>query len=296
MALFNNAVDRCTAELRKLRDARERLGSGLIDDQARLQQLRGQLADAELASVMDEESNGPPREEIAALEVRIAGRRAAQPKLLERIREAMKALAHARANVLRQQVTKKEEMLADYRRERAKRLEALQEFTGARWIVDESADEVLLSRGGLEIHMGPRRPLDRGVLMAHEIAELKNRADTMEAQAAARTKGEAVAATTLEELLTAAAENPLAPSRGAIEAWYAEANRLATDEWRQMYPDGLFRADFVRGGRLDRPGLAIGTATPADRITNYTLAWDEDGEIDRSRSGFTNRLAPLPAA
>jgi hypothetical protein len=287
MAIFGNTVDRCAADLRKLRDARERLESGLIDEQGRVQQLRGQLGDAELDALLEGEQPAQLREDIATLEASVSGRLAARPRLLERLREAVRALAHARAEVLRQQAAKKEKVLSDYARERTKRLEALQEFTGALWIVDEGSEgAVLHGPGGLQIHTGQRRPFDRGVRMSHEIAELKGQADALEAQATAQTKGGMIVAGTIEELLAMTAENPLAPTRAAVEAWYAETDRRAAGEWQDMYPDGMFRASA---------GRAVGRETPADRLTSYTLAWNADGGIDCRGSGSVNRLAPLSA-
>ena len=292
MKILQNAVEKAAAELAKLQKARVELERGLIADEARLVEQRAQAADVELAALLDEvpaQESGSlpvpkiPRPNVAALEAIIEARRRARPKLLERLRTSIKALAHERAEVLRKQAAKKRLDLDEYAAERARRLKALEEFTGARWLVDVSFSGATLL-GAVSIRTGAPAPADKGVLLSAEIDDLKRQAADIEAAAAGACEGGALAGDSLEALLSDAEKRPLGPLPSAIQRWFEETEARETTAWEQQYPEGLFRAPT---------GSGEWAATPATRQTAYTLVWDRDGAIDRKRSGAVSSLGPL---
>jgi hypothetical protein len=115
-------------------------------------------------------------------------------------------------------------------------------------------------------------PMPRALAMETEIKQRLAEAQRIEDQAADASKGGRISGGNLAELL-AVCDNVelLAPTRAAIEAWYAETTRRADVSWRATL--------------LDYPGSS---AKPG-RDTLYNLAWDADGRIDPKASGFTNR-------
>jgi hypothetical protein len=285
MALIPNAIDRAARELEKLQAARVKLEEELVTDEARSRQFREQFAELELAALLGE-GPAPVRTDIVELELQVAGKKKAFPLLMLRMRGAVKALASARAESLRQKAGKRQTELSKYAAERQRLLDALESWTACRWLVDTRPEgEVLIGAAGQEIAPGKAAPLDKGVLAAREIDDLKRQADAIEAAALEEIRGGIVAGSTLEELLQQTAEHPLAPSAKAIEAWHTENDWRAAGEWAREYPEGRFMAST---------GPGAGTLTPATRLTTYALAWTSDATIDPARSGATSRLAPLP--
>jgi len=223
--ILQSAVDKVAGELTKLQKARVELEQGLIADEARLVEQRAQAADVELAALLDEvpaQESGSlpvpkiPPPNVAALEAILEARRRALPKLLERLRTSIKTLAHERAAVLQKQVTKKQKELSDYAEERSRRLKALEEFTGARFLVDLSYSGPTLLSGHAQMRTGAPSPADRGVLLSGEIDDLRRQASNIEAEAVAACEGGAVSGGTLEELLAAIERHPLAPLPSAV--------------------------------------------------------------------------------
>jgi len=227
---------------------------------------------------------------VGALEATIAAKKAARPKLLSKLRAAIRALAHERAEVLRKQVTKKQKELSDYAEERAKLLNALEQLTGACWLVDLSYSGPTLLSGHAQMRTGAPSPADRGVLLSGEIDDLRRQASNIEAEAVAACEGGAVSGGTLEELLAAIERHPLAPLPSAVRAWFQQTEAREAARWGEQFPDGMFRAP---GGALAGLGAGHTVATPAPRETAYTMVWGPDAVIDRSKSAAVSSLGPL---
>jgi hypothetical protein len=283
MSILPNASDKAAAELTKLQAARILLEEQLASDEARLQEWRAQAAELELAALLDE-GEAPARPDVGALEATIAAKKAARPKLLSKLREAIRGVAHVKAEALRRETARKQKTLDVYAAERQKLLAALEAFTGARWLVDQSREGPTLLGGAVSIRTGEPAPVDKGVLLSAEVADLMQRAADIESEAARACEGGAVSGSTLEELLTAVSVHPLGPLPSAVRAWFSETEGREAAQWQNQFPDGIFRA----GG-----GGAHTVATPATRQTAFTLTWNRDGVIDRSRSGGVSSLAPL---
>jgi hypothetical protein len=271
MSLILTEENKCLATLRKLQVARHTLETEAITEEGRLQELHGQLGDAEADALLGGGDAGEIRREIAALEAKAAGRDAARPRLLLRIREALKDLARAKAAPLREKARKLQAKLDAHLAERAKLLAALRDFSGCDWHI---AAMPILAPGQVYAPGDPLKypPAPHSARMEGEIKTLLAQAGRLEDQAADASKGGRISGGNLAELL-AVCDNVelLAPTRSSIEAWYAETTRRADVSWRATL--------------LDYPGSQ---AKPG-RETLYNLAWDADGRIDPKASGFTNR-------
>src|SRR5208283_2620044 len=141
----------------------------------------------------------------------------------------------------------------------------LEAFTGARWLVDQSREGPTLLGGAVSIRTGEPAPVDKGVLLSAEVADLMQRAADIESEAARACEGGAVSGSTLEELLTAVSVHPLGPLPSAVRAWFSETEGREAAQWQNQFPDGIFRPSAGSGIRLE---------TTATRMTVYTLVFD----------------------
>ncbi len=265
-----NPIDRSVSELRKLQAARNTLETEAAEDQARLAELRSKLGDVELAALLDGDDSGPIRREIINLETKLAGRAAARPKLLQKIREALRALGHERAAVKRKEAEKLRGKLAEHQAETARLKKALEDQEGIRY--DMATWPIIPP--GLVFAQGeiPPLPPSIGMRMEAQISELLAEAARIEAAAEQATQGGRISGSTLADLL-AVCDNVemIPPTRASIEGWYHE---------------GSARADIAWATTLeDFPG---GQVKPVRELF-CVLVWDSSGLIDRAQSQAVNR-------
>jgi hypothetical protein len=270
MPLIPSEESKCATALAKLQAARAKLEAEAITDQGRLEGLRAQQGDAELSALLEGADVTPIRREISDMQIKTAGRAAALPVLLEKIRSAMKDLARAKAAAIRAKAAKLQAKLDAHLAERGKLLEALQEFSGCRWHIDMRP---IMAPGTAFAPGDPLKypPMPRALAMETEIKQRLAEAQRIEDQAADASKGGRISGANLAELL-AVCDNVelLAPTRASIEAWYTEATRRADVSWRATL--------------LDYPGQV-----KPGREVLYNLAWDADGNIDPRESRAVNR-------
>jgi hypothetical protein len=250
---FNHGIFNSAPDLRRFQEVRDRLEAALLDDQAKLAELRGGIADSELSALVDGSDPAPLRQDIAALEQGLTAKRAALPKLQEKIREGIRAQAHAAAEVIRKEASKKERELETYAKERGQLIEALQSFTGCRWQVEAWDSRMpFLTAGAVPTFPG----VDRGVALSAEIRAMRSRADSIEEQAGRDMEGGQCAGRSLEELLSKTAPFPLAPARARIEFWFLAEEVRAIEQHQREYPDGMFYARDQMGhprvGHIER--------------------------------------------
>jgi hypothetical protein len=275
MSLLADPIERSVSALRKLQQARNTLEAEVLADQAKLAELRENLGQTELNALLDNADPEPARRAIAEIEIKIAGRQAARPKLLEKIRAAIKAVGRERAVPLRKKAAELQKKLDAHLAERARLLAELEKFAGIRFVMEFHpiippgvayfSDEI------------PNLPPPIADRMAGEIRELLATADRAEAQGEQSSQGGVITGGTLAELL-AVSEDPetIAPTQAAITAWHAAATARADAEWARAVL-----------------GYAGGPAP--GREVFYTLVYS-DGEIDQAASRAENRelRAPVP--
>jgi hypothetical protein len=271
MPLIANEESKCAAALEKLQAARAKLEAEAITDQGRLEELHAKQGDAELSALLEGADVTPIRREIADLEAKAAGRDAARPRLLLRIRDTMKLLAHLRAEAIREKARKLQVKLDAHLAERGKLLTALQEFSGATW---EIRVQPILAPGQAFAPGDPLKypPAPHSVRMEADIRQKLAEAQRIEDQAADASKGGHISGANLEELLAGCNDaERLSPTKAAIEAWFQAATRLAEAAWSDVL--------------LDYPGSQ---AKPGREVL-YNLAWDSNGNIDARESRAVNR-------
>jgi hypothetical protein len=281
--LPTSPIDTAVNEIKKLQSARARLEYDLITDQAALEKLRSGLAEAEVSALLDGGDTSEMRSQTAALETRIAGRQAARAPLLARIREAIKAVAHVRAEALRKEAAPLQSDLEKHLARTAELLKALEQHAGQRY-----------SPGMVIPMLAPRTYMDpvpvevpKSRLMEAKINELLAAADRIESAAADTGRGGHVEATDLDGLL-AVCDNieAIAPTRQATKAWFREVQARADREWQRTLDNALLA-----------PSLSVGHLTvvpPARSDVWYELHWDSAGNIDLAASNATNRRNPPP--
>jgi hypothetical protein len=113
--------------------------------------------------------------------------------------------------------------------------------------------------------------------LAREIKNLRRQAAVIESQAADTTKGGRITGRSLEELLAAIVDNPLAPTKPQVSDWLAKATAAADAEWQR---------------RLD--GEPAGYIPPRREIL-YVLHWDGDGNILGPSSASNQEVRDIAA-
>jgi hypothetical protein len=271
MPLLGNEESKCATALEKLQAARAKLEAEAIADQDRVEELRAKLGDAEADALLGQGDAGDIQREIATLEAKAAGRDAARPRLLLRIRGALKDLARAKAAPLREKARKLQAKLDAHLAERGKLLAALKDFSGCDWKI---SIQPVLAPGQAYAPGDPVKypPAPHSARMEGEIKTLLAQAGRLEDQAADASKGGRISGATLAELLAVCNDTEkLAPTRASIEMWYSAATRRADAAWAETL--------------LDYPGSQI---KPSRELV-YSLVWDADGRIDAKASTATNR-------
>ena len=129
MSLIQSEENKCLSTLRKLQDARAKLETEALADEAKLRELRASLGAAELSALLEGADAGPVRRQIADLEAKLAGSEAARPQLLTRIRAAIIALGQARAEPVRKQAAKLQKEYEVHVAETARLLKTLEDRT-----------------------------------------------------------------------------------------------------------------------------------------------------------------------
>jgi hypothetical protein len=272
MGILQTPIERIVSELARLQKARGELEAGVIEDRAKLCKLRSTLGDVELAALLEGGDSGKVRSEIYSLDVRIEGRNAARPKLLERIREALRALGHERAEVKRAEAQKLRIKLDEHQVAVAKLLRNLEDAAGHLYV---PALHGPLAGGALyaEIDL-PRLPPSIAETMEAEIHRLRAEADRIEKTAIQSSQGGHVNGRLVDLLAVSANVELIGPTKGAIEAWAVEATARADAEWANVL------LDYSKPTEIKPvPELA------------YNLVWDATGAIDLTKSQAMNRGA-----
>lgn len=271
MALFRNSVDNAAGELTRLRQARERIEVEDRRDSGRLGELRGKLPEAELTDLLEGRPDSGEfsldgaagiRAEVFALESAMESRGRTRPVLMERIRAAMKDVAHQRAQELRKRAAELGKKLASHEARTSELLKQLEEHSGAAW---QMRGPMLLPTG--HIVEQPAVAVPRSAIMRSEIAGLNAEANRIEAQAVTDTQGGRVTGDSLDTLLVAAADRPLAPTETAIRTWHAKVRAAVDRAWVTAHP--------------------VGRPAPL-RETRFILSWTGNGEIDVANSAGEN--------
>jgi hypothetical protein len=272
MGILQTPIERIVSELARLQKARGELEAGVIEDRAKLTELRSTLGDVELAALLEGGDSGKVRSEIYSLDVRIEGRNAARPKLLERIREALRALGHERAEVKRAEAQKLRIKLGEHLAAVAKLQKSLEDAAGTLYI---PALHAPLVAGALYVENDlPRLPLSIAQNMEAEIHRRRAEADRIEKTAIQSSQGGHVSGTLADLLAVSANVELIGPTKGAIEAWAVEATARADAEWANVLLDYSNPTEVK-----PVPELA------------YNLAWDATGAIDPKQSQAMNRQA-----
>jgi hypothetical protein len=268
MSLIQSEENRCLSTLRKLQDARAKLETEALADEAKLRELRASLGAAELSALLEGADAGPVRRQIADLEAKLAGSEAARPQLLTRIRAAIIALGQARAEPVRKQAAKLQKEYEVHVAETARLLKTLEVHSGARW---EMALRPIIPPGtSYAPNELPVSPPPVSMRMGAEIQALLAKADQIEA-AGAQNHGGRISGATLADLLNCCGSiEQLAPTRASIEAWYSAATARADADWSRTMED------YPNGGA---PG----------REVSFALAWTADGSVDPAHSAVQNR-------
>ncbi len=282
MALLSNPIDKAAAELGKLRSARERLECQQTADRAKLTELRAAQGDAEVAELLGTRPSKEPHTlatlvgdarsiqfEIMEIEARIQGRSVATPKLLARIREALKVHARARAEVLLKQAAKLREKYDAHQAETARLLTALQAHAGCpyemRLLLTPPPGSVFVPHALPQIVPKYRQ-------MEVEINKLLNEAAAIEAQAEKQGQGGTVTGLSFDDIVKAIGDNPMAPTIAEVTAWHVEALERSRNEWEQ----GI-------GATIN------GARPPYDPDWFFSLTWSAEAVIDRQKSTCINR-------
>lgn len=164
MGLLGNNIDRSLSALRSLQAARQTLEAAAIADAASIAELRGKLGEAHLAALLEGGDTRELHDDIRRLELANEGRELARPKLLERIRGAIRELGRHRAEVKRKAAGKLAERLAAHNAKVAELLTQLQDAAGCRYeqSVFAIVPGVIYMPGDLPLEGASNRAADGG--------------------------------------------------------------------------------------------------------------------------------------
>jgi hypothetical protein len=274
MALLTNPIERSVSELRKLQAARNTLEAAVIANCEKLARLRSELGDVELAALLDGGDSKPTRRAIVELETDIDGHNAARPKLLNKIRAAIKVVAHERAETVRGKARKLTDKLAEHDTAVLKLKSALEAAAGCRY--EQSVYRPVAPGQLFSPHDIPREAPSIAQRIQAEIDALLVEARRIEQAGERAERGGQKIAPTLDELLAITDDiETLAPTRGQIETWAAEAMAKADAAWQHQL--------------LDFP-----ERIKPERTVQFRLEWDRDGVI-AGNSEITNQILHVPA-
>ena len=287
MALFGNGVDRAMTELRKQREIYFRLEERLLDLRAEQAKLRENGPAAELAELEGGNSAAPGRTRRVFVAEQVDDLVAARLVVRKRWADAVRTVLRARAEVLRTDARKIEAELTKHAAERNRRLAAVEEWEGVRYLPDSSVPgrETVL-KGGREIVLTPGVPrLSKTAQFELEIQRLHREASAIESRTI-RLSG-SVNGSSLEELLTAAnSDEIIGPGPALITDWFRQNAEKLEREWERF-----LREDYHPA--LHQHGLArLGSAKDPVRNDNFRFAWREDGSIDPTNCYATFNTHP----
>ena len=291
MPLFGNGIDKATAEVRRLKEARVTLLTREQKAKDELERLRAEIPGLALADILGEGPEGrdapggagrlpgttPSYNRILALDLELKTCHDALPALLGRLEGAMRALQLAKAEEVRKQGARLQKSLDDHRVKVLDLKLKLEQLENCRY-----APEVrqVASDAGVP---GLQFAISTTMRLEHELAELERKAVATE-QIAVNVGG-SIDASSLEELLRAidqADDTTIAPTRGEVEAWYQEALARADAEWSGT---GRRRGD-------PEPVTAELPGFEKYRTLSISLLWLKEGVIDREHSSlrYSNRF------
>lgn len=259
-------ITKTMSELKKLQTARRTLEDVYAADQAKIAELKGTLADVELAALLDGGDSGKVRAEIYACQVRMEGLEAARPKLLAKIRECLRALGRERAKVKFSEADKLAGKLATHAAEVDRARVALEELAGcpfAQAMHPELPAGKVYAMTELP-YCGP----SIAQRMAAEVAGLRTAAAQIERTALDASRGGRVEGSTLAELLAVCDDvERIAPTRSAVQTWLESATAAAEARWREHLTN-------YSGAQETKPVGALVIA----------MVWDGDGQLDVAKS------------
>lgn len=281
MALFGNGVDKATAEVRKLRDARvsfEEKELAAREEAASIERLSQSGA---LESLLDPGNDAMAglmsqrRKRSAVLNDELTSLALARPQVLKRLEEALRAVNVARANDLRKQAEKLQRELSTHQAESDRLRLLLETHEECGFIPDFTRATVqpTSNRGEGVMEESFRIPHQtKGQTLFNRIAGLEAEAKAIEARMV-NAGGAVVDKPTLEELLQAVAGiEDIAPSERTIRAWAVTAFADAEREWKKL--------------ATNFPGEVL------ERDLSITLQWGPNGAIvDGSNVIFRRRVA-----
>jgi DNA repair exonuclease SbcCD ATPase subunit len=289
MALFGNALDTATREVKRLHEARVKLADREQKAREELERLRADLPNIALQDVLGESSPGvelagnhfpattPSYNRIVVLELEIRTCVDAKPALLQKLEAAMRAVNAAKADEIRKQATRLLKSLDEHRAKVSDLKFKLEQLENCRY--GPEVRQIASDSGvpGLQFSISTTMRLEQ------ELAELERKAVAIEQTAV--NVGGGIDASSLEELLNAidqADETTIAPTRSQAEAWYIEASARADAEWNGT---GRLRGD-PEPPWLELPGIE------KYRTLSASLLWLKDGVIDVEHSAvrYSNRF------
>lgn len=271
MALFKNGLEKASAELARLREARVQLDERAEKARAELLQLRSQLPTVELAVMLEPSSkslatNGRAR--LRELEDELETCKSIQPALIDKLRDAMRAVNVAKAEDVRKRAVALEKQLSAHKAKSDELRLALEAHEGCAF--SPEVKQVANDSG----ERGWQYAVSTSMRLANQIAALHSEAVAIENKKLA---GGGAGVETLDELLQAVATDPdtIPPLPSAIRVWFAGAFAEAEADFRR----GDYGSDF--------PSLA---SFPVEQ--SISLSWDENGVI-LPGSAVRLRLAPI---
>jgi hypothetical protein len=153
------------------------------------------------------------RNEILALEEAIAGRGPVRTALMARIRAAVQAEAHAKAGEIRAECEVLEKQLNAHRAGVAKLLERLRELEGCDFAPRLTLPSAIGGDAGTALMAVMNTTVGPVTMrLQQELAQLRQKAQQIEAEALEACKGSQAAADSLQELLDRTAANTVARS------------------------------------------------------------------------------------
>jgi hypothetical protein len=280
-------VEKATEELRKLQEARARLEAKAVMVRVEVARLREETADRAVKEVL-EPLKSETREALARASKQARARTLdmereleaiprARRELAAQIRPAIEALGKARADVLRAQAKTVAAQLEKHAEETARLLAALVAHEGVRYeMVLDDVGSLGVSFSGVarQISGAPAEP--KCTRLAREIERLEGEARNIEKRAQQNAQGGAISGAKLEDLLPIADDiERIAPTRAAINDWFAQIQPQIDTQWRMQWAKAEWMPPFR---------------------TTYMLTWDADGAIYLAKSRFDNHrvLEPMP--
>jgi len=266
MALFQRPTE--LAKLSEQRTQLEKKAAAAVEEFAGL---RSVSADERLDAFLSGAELGENRTRIAALEGQLEDLNAAKRALMGRIRTAMLAGAHEKAEKKRADAKKIQSELDKHQARTDELLAQLKAHDAVEYGPKGAIGLMPVPGQLLPVPLTVR---SRSAELAAQIATLNAAADAIEAEAAQSVKGGRAVGESLEELLLGATQHPLAPSEREIRAWFAEASARADCDWARNEATWLPAVD--RGA------------------TRFTVVWNGGGAIDAAQSTTVNSHVSRP--